>query len=121
MTPEIIEQESAVFEAWYVKTYQPTPWRGRTFDKWPSGVYRLQHVQDAWQAWQARATQSEWISVEERLPETETSVLVCTERGYIFLSWASNEDVFWFYNENEDDRVTHWQPLPEPPTTTRAA
>lgn len=65
----------------------------------------------------ARAAQSEWISVEERLPETETSVLVFTERGYIFLSWASNEDVFWFYNEDENDRVTHWQPLPAPPTT----
>lgn len=64
-----------------------------------------------------RAAQSEWISVEERLPETETSVLVFTERGYIFLSWASNEDVFWFYNEDENDRVTHWQPLPAPPTT----
>ena len=58
MTPERIEQERVVFEAWYVKTYQSTPWRGRTFDKWPSGVYRLQHVQDAWQAWQARAMET---------------------------------------------------------------
>lgn len=115
MTPERIKQERKAFEEWYASTYLPTPMHGRTFNKYPTGVYCLQHVQDGWQAYQARAAQSEWISVEERLPETETSVLVCTERGYIFLSWASNEDVFWFYNEDEDDRVTHWQPLPEPP------
>lgn len=30
-------------------------------------------------------------------------------------SWASNEDVFWFYGEEGDNRVTHWQTLPEPP------
>ena len=55
MKPEEIEQERADFEAWYLKTYQSTTWRGRTFDKWSSGVYKLQHVQDGWQAWIARA------------------------------------------------------------------
>jgi hypothetical protein len=78
-------------------------------------------VHDAWQTWQARAAQSEWISVEDERPETETTVLVRTERGYIFTSWASNVDVFWFYDEEEDDHVTHWQPLPAPPTTNPAA
>ena len=121
MTPERIEQERMAFEEWYASTYLPTPVHGRTFYKYSTGVYRLQHVQDAWQAWQARAAQSEWISVEDERPETETTVLVRTERGYIFTSWASDVDVFWFYDEEEDDRVTHWQPLPAPPTTNPAA
>ena len=112
MTPERIEQERAKFE-------KNIPESGITNYKQRlrSGEYAYDHIEFAWEMWQARAAQSEWISVEERLPETETSVLVFTERGYIFLSWASNEDVFWFYNEDEDDRVTHWQPLPEPPET----
>jgi len=112
MTPERIEQERAKFE-------KNIPESGITNYKQrlKSGEYAYDHIKFAWEMWQARAAQSEWISVEERLPEAETSVLVFTERGYIFLSWASNEDVFWFYNEDEDDRVTHWQPLPEPPET----
>ena len=110
MTPERIEQERAKFEK-NIHELGITSYKQRL----KSGEYAYEHIEFAWEMWQARAVQSEWISVEERLPETETSVLVCTERGYIFLSWASNEDVFWFYNENEDDRVTHWQPLPEPP------
>lgn len=59
MTPERIEQERKAFEAWYARTYLPTPVRGRTFNKYPTGVYCLQHVQDAWQAWQARAAQGD--------------------------------------------------------------
>lgn len=53
MTPEKIEQERKAFEEWYASTYLPTPMHGRTFNKYPTGVYCLQHVQDAWQAWQA--------------------------------------------------------------------
>lgn len=55
MKPEEIEKERADFEAWYTKTYLPTPMHGRTFDKWSSGVYKLQHAQDNWQAWIGRA------------------------------------------------------------------
>lgn len=121
MTPERIERERRAFEAWYSRAYLPTAAHGRTFSKYQAGTYRLQHVHDAWQTWQARASQAEWVSVKDRLPDTETTVLVCTERGHIFTSWASDVDVFWFYDEEEDDRVTHWQPLPAPPTTNHAA
>ena len=65
MTPERIEQERKAFEEWYASTYLPTPARGRTFNKYPSGVYCLQHVQDAWQAWQARIRQAAEIPPDE--------------------------------------------------------
>ena len=109
MTPEQLELERQAFEAWYndLKGFGSLERVGDT--------YAYSHADYAWQAWQARAQQSAWISVEDRQPETETTVLICTKRGDIFSSWASNEDVFWFYGEEEDNRVTHWQPLPEPP------
>ena len=77
MTPERIEQECKAFEKWYASTYLPTPVHGRTFNKYPTGVYCLQHVQDAWQAWQARAAQSEWISAKDKLPEEKSRYLTC--------------------------------------------
>lgn len=117
MTPERIEQERKAFEEWYYDSIGDTR---LPLDKHGNGCYCNPNAEDMFTAWCAansHAEESKWMSVKDRLPETETSVLVCTERGYIFLSWASNEDVFWFYNEDEDDRVTHWQPLPEPPET----
>ncbi len=118
MTPEQIEQERAAFEAWWCETIGVLERNRERFIKSSSPC--LEMFKDTaegmiWEAWLARAAQSEWISVEDRLPETETTVLICTERGDIFSSWASNEDVFWFYGEEEDNRITHWQPLPKPP------
>ena len=116
MTLEKIEQERLAFEAWMADLYPTNPQTERVGDE-----YSRLGTQYKWEGWQARAAQSEWISVKDERPETETTVLVRTERGYIFTSWASNVDVFWFYDEEEDDRVTHWQPLPAPPTTNPAA
>ena len=57
----------------------------------------------------------DWISVEDRLPELHIDVLVY-QRG--------DSDV-WFIDTNyrysggawsEDYEVSHWMPLPEPPT-----
>lgn len=63
-----------------------------------------------------------WISVEERLPEVEQSVLFCvfgrsvgegTYRGHdgfhhVWKMYAV-AGTYW------DDEVTHWMPLPAPP------
>lgn len=116
MTPERIEQERKAFEEWYVSTYLPTPMHGRTFNKYPSGVYCLQHAQDAWQAWQARAAQSEWISVEERLPKINTYVLAVTYRGLVIIDRVCDygRGKEWV-SGHSDNPITHWQPLPEPP------
>jgi hypothetical protein len=56
--------------------------------------------------------QSEWISVEDRLPEIEGKYLVFTNKGgYIFACYYYKTNSFGF--EHWD--VTHWMPLPEAP------
>jgi hypothetical protein len=61
----------------------------------------------------------EWISVEDRLPEPYETVIVAGGVGFINKSgtWRTplgldgTRDIQW--------KVTHWMPLPEPPTDNR--
>ena len=64
---------------------------------------------------------SEWISVEERLPEGKAPILV-TDGGKVIVAYRN-----WLYRSNSTGRLgcpanygngmylTHWMPLPEPP------
>lgn len=64
-----------------------------------------------------------WISVEERLPEINVSVLAIAKfkecGGYRFeiSSWSgvTNHGVPHFWEFGDAMEVTHWMPLPEPP------
>lgn len=54
----------------------------------------------------------EWISVEDRLPERYQTVLVHTIDGEIETDFLTIFGDFVIY---EKKRITHWQPLPQPP------
>ena len=73
---------------------------------------------------------SEWISVEERLPEIDTIVLVCVRyEGRVFLKMSHRDkyhcSLDWFWSIDDADlkdafakpnaEVTHWMPLPDLP------
>lgn len=64
---------------------------------------------------------SEWISVEDRLPEKEGKYLICTDRGYVTFGFFGNYDgngnlTILRNNPRFDYRnVIYWMPLPEPP------
>ena len=58
---------------------------------------------------------SEWISVKDRLPEKDTSVLYTNGKEMFsgFLLSNMRHDPFWsHYDDFEDTDVTHWMPLP---------
>ena len=76
------------------------------------------------------AKQQKWISVEERMPEHGTDVLVLTAPGTLSLGKncvvaeyihprMEKSGVFINFYAGYDDKnilaVTHWMPLPEPP------
>ena len=53
-----------------------------------------------------------WISVEDRLPENDGTVLVASTCGNVFTGWW---DEHWRVIETFSE-VTHWMPLPKPPS-----
>lgn len=54
-----------------------------------------------------------WIPVTERLPEEDVAVLTWGEQAVVLIDWHRNGK--WFVA----DGVTHWMPLPQPPTDCR--
>ena len=63
--------------------------------------------------------QNEWVSVEERLPENKTQVLMWSARWKVAEAGSYYNQHFWVYSEIGDgyiaDNITHWMPLPAPP------
>ncbi|WP_179209332.1 DUF551 domain-containing protein [Eikenella corrodens] len=128
MTPERIERERRAFEEWYSRAYLPAAAHGRTFSKYQAGTYRLQHVHDAWQTWQARAAQSEWISVKDRMPGEVRNYLTCNAGGVVRVCRFDGKNFsYWEYDEEEWEDIEviyfpdYWQPIPTAPTTNPAA
>lgn len=91
------------------------------------------HVENSFLAgveWQAR--QSPWISVEDRMPETNRSILIKTDHGAIFNGEYNDDHKTWYWMDGvlietldgvpsytsmcsiqEDWKVTHWMEIPE--------
>ena len=63
---------------------------------------------------------AEWISVEERLPESGKSVLGLMANKFPFVAAYRECDETWYMPTQTGCSkckkvVTHWMPLPEPP------
>lgn len=58
---------------------------------------------------------SHWIPVTERLPELCVPVIVCRDDGKVEQGVYFTSNGWWKVFGARTKRVTHWQPLPEPP------
>ena len=58
-------------------------------------------------------TVQEWVSVEDRLPEENTTVIVATDNGIVFQCLYAYDG--WNLWEGNEVNITHWQPMPQPP------
>ena len=58
-------------------------------------------------------TVQEWVSVKDRLPEENTTVIVATDNGVVFQCLYSYDG--WDLWDDNDVNITHWQPMPQPP------
>lgn len=67
---------------------------------------------------QIEEMRKDWISVEDSLPEKKGYYLVCVEKS--FSSTSGHIEIGECYSDlgklKFRDYVTHWQPLPQPPT-----
>ena len=123
MTPERIEQERKAFEAWMAELYPTNPQTERVGDE-----YSRLGTQYKWEGWQAKAAQSEWISVEDRMPEKEGYYLTCAI-GCAVRNCQFDGTYFSYqqYDEEEWEFVEviwfpdYWLSIPLPPTTNPAA
>ena len=61
---------------------------------------------------------NEWISVDKKLPDNNDSVLCFREYDNWYVVADYIYPAFWIdFSEGEvAHEITHWQPLPEPPT-----
>ena len=59
---------------------------------------------------------SNWIDVKDRLPE-EGSYLCFMKNGYVKMCYFENLEWRDMWQVFFTGTVTHWQPLPEPPTS----
>lgn len=71
-----------------------------------------------------KASEGEWISVKDELPESNTEVLCIKRNGLkVIMSYHAGFDTFvrkfywWAFDKwiDQNSQVTHWMPLPNKP------
>ena len=59
-------------------------------------------------------TAQEWISVDDKLPEDDEVVIICTDKNFVYAGELIG-DTWFLDNDSWTAIVTHWMPTPQPP------
>jgi hypothetical protein len=66
---------------------------------------------------------NKWISVKDELPDKDQDVLIyrgnhISDMMYVYTYLGNNEweDDYGYWSRTDDEGITHWMPLPTPPT-----
>jgi hypothetical protein len=59
------------------------------------------------------AIQTAWVSVNERLPEKQETVIVRTKFGEVGSDLLHCTETVCWYKDGSHGNITHWMPLPE--------
>ena len=59
-------------------------------------------------------TVQEQISVDNRLPDDDEVVIICTDKNFVYAGELIG-DTWFLDNDSWTATVTHWMPLPHPP------
>jgi hypothetical protein len=106
----------------------PLPIPGHWFRKICALAERIARAENERDTLRARVAEleasSRWVPVSERLPKvgencrtTSDVVMVWTDTGNIGLDYFVHTTVpYWHGYRSDRECVTHWRPLPEPPT-----
>ena len=87
-----------------------------------AGILTTEHLIDASKMVDvsSSATLNNWISVKDRLPEKDSTVLIYTDEHDIYMAKIYGENEAWPISNScgccgREERFTHWMPLPQPP------
>ncbi len=57
-----------------------------------------------------------WMKISDKTPEDNQDVLVATHERIVMSDTFNMDDEAGYFDITDDGEVTHWQPLPAPPT-----
>ena len=82
-------------------------------------IYGIETVLEYAENLQTTDVVQEWISVDDRLPETWKPVLIYSRHDFcesaVYIGVPGKWRVTWNHEMLDADSVTHWMPLPLPP------
>ena len=82
-------------------------------------IYGIETVLEYAENLQTTDIIQEWISVDDRLPNPWKRVLIYSRHDFcevaFYIGVPGKWRVTWNHEMLDDDSVTHWMPLPEPP------
>lgn len=63
----------------------------------------------------AVAEMPKWISVKEKMPETEGKYIVCTAKSSVYCTKFTGCGDIGVFKTDMNTHITHWMPLPDAP------